>query len=121
MKPGPGDYRHRLLITGNELKALQCLTGMMAEAFGLDRKIESYKGTRPLTLFRWDLDCLKDVVELALEREPAQWNRSVPDHAALQSLSERLHQEYDSVYGDEVHKKETDVSGQSRKKPAPSK
>ena len=25
----------------------------MAEAFGLDRKIENYKGTRPITLYRW--------------------------------------------------------------------
>lgn len=61
MKPLPGDHRHRLLIQGAELKALQSLTGAMAEAFGLDRKIENYKGTRPLTLYRWDLECLMDV------------------------------------------------------------
>ena len=63
MKPLPGDHRHRLLIEGSELKALQCLTGWMAEAFGLDRKIENYKGTRPLTLYRWDLECLIDVID----------------------------------------------------------
>ena len=50
------------------MKALQCLTGWMAEAFGLDRKIENYKGIRPLTLYRWDLECLMDVIDLALKR-----------------------------------------------------
>ena len=53
MKPLPGDHRHRLLITGDELRELKRHTGAMAEAFGLDRKIENYKGTRPITLYRW--------------------------------------------------------------------
>jgi len=41
----------------------------ITEAFGLDRKIEAYKGTRPLTLFRWDLDCLMDVISYKLADE----------------------------------------------------
>ena len=62
MKPSRGDIRHKLLIAGDELRELQRHTYSMAEAFGLDRKIEAYKGTRPLTLYRWDLDCLMDVI-----------------------------------------------------------
>ena len=62
----PGDHRHRLLISGDELRELKRHTGSMAEAFGVDRKIEGYKGTRPITLYRWDLDCLMDVIDLAL-------------------------------------------------------
>jgi hypothetical protein len=54
MKPLPGDHRHRLLITGDELRELKRHTGAMAEAFGLDRKINNYKGSRPITLYRWD-------------------------------------------------------------------
>ncbi len=46
----------RLLISGDELRELKRHTGAMAEAFGLDRKIESYKGTRPLTLWQKDAD-----------------------------------------------------------------
>jgi hypothetical protein len=48
MKPLPGDHRHRLLITGDELAELQRHTGAMAQAFGLDRKIHNYKGSRPI-------------------------------------------------------------------------
>jgi hypothetical protein len=50
MKPGARDHRHRLLI-GDELRELKRHTGSMAEAFGLDRKIDNYKGTRPLGCF----------------------------------------------------------------------
>ncbi len=69
MKPGSRDHRHHLLISGDELRELQRHTGSMVEAFGLDRKIENYKGTRPLPLYRWDLDCLMDVIGLALRDE----------------------------------------------------
>jgi hypothetical protein len=101
MKPLPGDHRHKLLISGDELRELQKHTYRMAEAFGLDRKIENYRGTRPITLYRWDLECLMDVIVLALKDE-----KDYPDHAsleyqALQRLGERLHQEYDAVYGHE--------------------
>lgn len=119
MKPLPGDHRHRLLIQGSELKALQSLTWAMAEAFSLDRKIENYKGTRPLTLYRWDLECLMDVIDMALKREPDRRSRSKPpDPAALKSLAERLHQEYDAVYGHENAVAQQGKSRQVRKKSA---
>ena len=41
MKPLPGDHRHRLLITSDELRELKRHTEAMAEAFGLDRKINN--------------------------------------------------------------------------------
>src|ERR1700675_1445827 len=99
MKPLPGDHRHRLLITGDELRELQRHTGSMAEAFGLDRKIENYKGSRPITLYRWDLDCLMDVIDLALKDERDYPDRSAPGYLALKRLGERLHREYEAVYG----------------------
>ena len=55
MKPLPGDHRHRLLITGDELRELKRHTGAMAEVFGLDRKINNYKVSRHITLYRLDL------------------------------------------------------------------
>ena len=73
----------------------------MAEAFGLDRKIENYKGTRPITLYRWDLDCLMDVIDLALKDERDYPDKSTPEYQALQRVGERIHQEYDAVYGHE--------------------
>ena len=69
MKPLPGDYRHKLLISGDELRELKKHTYSMVEAFGLDRKIENYQGTRPITLYRWDLECLMSVIDLALRDE----------------------------------------------------
>src|SRR6516162_10854053 len=90
MKPLPGDHRHRLLITGDELRELKRHTGAMAEAFGLDRKIENYKGTRPLTLYRWDLDCLLAVIDLALRHERDYPDRSAPAYRALKRLGDRL-------------------------------
>ena len=66
MKPGRRDIRHKVLITGDELRELKRHTGSMAEAFGLDRKIEAYKGSRPITLYRWDLECLMDVIDCEL-------------------------------------------------------
>jgi hypothetical protein len=122
MKPLRGDHRHRLLISGDELRELQRLTWAMAEAFGLDRKIENYKGTRPLTLYRWDLECLMDVIEVAL-RDCT--NRAAPGYLSLKSLGERLRQDYDAVYGREksppLVTQEKGVSRQSGKKGSLSK
>lgn len=91
MKPLPGDHRHRLLITGDELRELKRHTGAMAEAFGLDRKINNYKGSRPITLYRWDLECLMDVIDLALKDERDYPNRSSSGYLALKGLGDRLH------------------------------
>ena len=41
----------------------------MCEAFGLDRKIENYKGTRPISFYSWDLDCILDVLDIVLNDE----------------------------------------------------
>jgi hypothetical protein len=101
MRPLPGDHRHRLLITGDELRELKRHTGVMAEAFGLDRKINDYKGSRPITLYRWDLECLVDVIDLALKDERDYSNRSSSGYLALKRLGDRLHHEYESVYGHE--------------------
>jgi hypothetical protein len=123
MKPLPGDHRHRLLISGVELQELKRHTGSMAEAFGVDRKIEGYKGTRPITLYRWDLDCLMDVIDLALRDEQDYPDRSPPGYLALKSLGERLRQEYDAVYGHEKSSGSKAKAGEDkpRKKVAVSK
>ncbi len=99
MKPGSRDQRHKLLICGEELRELQRHTYSMAEAFGLDTKIENYKGTRPITLYRWDLECLLDVIDLALGDDYP--DQSAPEYQALKRLGDRLRKEYDDAYGDE--------------------
>jgi hypothetical protein len=49
-----------MLIDGEELAQLKRHTWLMAEAFGLDSRIERYQGKRPIGFYRWDMDCLID-------------------------------------------------------------
>jgi hypothetical protein len=100
MKPGPRDHRHKLRISGDELRELKRHICMMAEAFGLDRKIERYAGMRPLTLYRWDLDCLIDVIVVALRDKRDYPDESSPEFKVLAKLGDRLRREYKSVYGE---------------------
>ncbi|MEI9479970.1 MAG: hypothetical protein WCO26_25830 [Deltaproteobacteria bacterium] len=101
MKPGRNDHRHSLLVCGDELRELKRHTVAMAEAFGLDTKIEKYKGTRPITLYRWDLECLMDVIDVALDDERDYPDKSAPEFEALKRLGDRLRKEYDETYDDE--------------------
>ena len=98
MKPGRNTPRHKLRITGDELRELQRHTGSMAEAFGLDRKIDEYAGKRPITLYRWDLECLMDVIDIALEDKREYADKSTAEYQALARLGERLRAEYDAAY-----------------------
>ena len=61
MRLGSNDKAYKILITGPELEELKRHTWEMVDAFGLDLKIEQYKGSRPIGLYRWDMDCLTDV------------------------------------------------------------
>ena len=101
MKPGRRDIRHKVLITGDELRGLKRHTASMAEAFGLDRKIEAYQGTRSITLYRWDLECLMDVIDCELGDPREYPDETAPKYLALKSLGERLRSEYDRHYGNE--------------------
>ena len=98
MKPGPNDVKLTILITGDELLELQRFTVDMAEAFGLDRRIEAYSGKRPIGLYRWDLDCLLAVMDLALKDQRAYPDKTSSSYAALKRLRERLQEEYRRVW-----------------------
>jgi hypothetical protein len=92
MKPGSGDKQSRILITGRELEELKKFTWSMADAFGLDRRIESYQGKRPIGFYRWDLDCLEDVIGLALDDARAYPSKSGPGYEAMKQLADRIKQ-----------------------------
>ena len=66
----------------------------MAEAFGLDRRIENYQGKRPIGLFSWDFDCLLAVIEDALDDPKEYPDKSEPGYKALKSLFILLKGEY---------------------------
>ena len=99
MKPGRHDVRHQVLIAGAELRELQRHTALMAESFGLDRRVEEYRGTRPLGLYRWDLECLLAVLDVALTDRRKYPSQDAPDHQALNALNARLQAEYEAHYG----------------------
>ena len=100
VKPGSKDRKASILITGLELDELQRFVWMMAESFGLDRRIADYQGIRPIGLWRWDIECLVDVIDSVLNDPkyyPAQGN---PEHQAIKALRDRLQTENDVLYAE---------------------
>jgi hypothetical protein len=99
MKPGKNDIPLKLRISGRQLEELQKHTGQMCEAFGLDHKIANYKGVRPITLYRWDLDCLLDVLHMVLEDTREYPDKKNEAYIKLQELYVELKQAYKETYG----------------------
>ena len=99
VRPGSGDRKISLLITGDELDELENWTWAMSEAFGLDRKIEKYQGKRPIGLYSWDCDCLLAVIDNALKNNKEYPNKSAQGYQALSNLNARLLYEYCKAYG----------------------
>ena len=98
MRPGPNDVKLSILITGDELHELKQFTFDMVEAFGLDRQIEAYSGKRPIGFYRWDLDCLLVVMDLALKDRRAYPDKTASAYGALKRLHDRLQEEYRRVW-----------------------
>ena len=100
IKPGSRDYKLTILITGAELDELQGFTWLMAESFGLDGRIERYRGRRPIGLYRWDVECLLDVIDIALADRQEYPSQDDPRYLVLQGLRDRLQQAYDGAYSE---------------------
>ena len=94
MKIGKYDRKISMLITGLELDELQRHVWMMAESFGLDRRIENYQGKRPIGLYRWDIECLTDVMNSVLEDSKDYPSKTAKGYLALAGLRDRLKQIY---------------------------
>ncbi len=91
MKPGSRDVPVRVKISGAELRELKNLTWAMAESFGLDRRIDAYQGKRPIQLYRWDLDCLVDVLVVAVREAETSPGGRAQGYGSLKTLYDRLH------------------------------
>jgi len=83
-----------MLIDGEELAQLKRHTGLMAEAFGLDSRIERYQGKRPIGFYRWDMDCLIDVVDMVLNDPREYPSKDSSAYLAIKRLHDRLKEEY---------------------------
>ncbi|MDH3674950.1 MAG: hypothetical protein OES12_05600 [Anaerolineae bacterium] len=90
MKPGKKDKKASILIAGQELAELQKHTWEMAESFGLDRRIDNYKGTRPISFYRWDMECLLDVLDMALNHPDEYPAKGTPEYEITEGLYKKL-------------------------------
>ena len=99
MKPGKNDIPVKRRIHGRQLEELQKHTWQMCEAFGLDRKIEKYKGTRPISFYRWDLDCILDVLDMTLGDEEEYPDKKDEGYTELHELYVDLKKAYQETYG----------------------
>lgn len=97
MKPGKNDIPIKIKISGKQLSELQKHTYHMCEAFGLDRKIENYKGSRPISLYSWDLDCLIAVLDIVLDDEKQYPNKEDVGYAKLHELYMNLKKVYEEI------------------------
>jgi hypothetical protein len=98
MKPGKNDIPIKRKISGRQLEELQKHTWQMCEAFGLDTKIEKYKGTRPISFYSWDLDCILDVLDMVLDDEKEYPDKNDEGYIKLYELYVDLKKAYKETY-----------------------
>jgi hypothetical protein len=98
MKPGKRDKKTKIQIQGEELAALQNISFLLSECFGLDSRIDKYKGTRPIGLYQWDYECLISGIEFAINNDKTR--RSIPETevSALASLLIKTKNTYSNSY-----------------------
>jgi len=99
MKPGRNDIPIKIKISGRQLEELQKYTWQMIEAFGLDTKIDNYKGIRPISFYSWDLDCILDVLDMALDDENEYLNKNDEGYIKLHELYVKLKSAHKVIYG----------------------
>lgn len=100
MKPSSKDIKYKILITGQELIELKKLIWEMVEAFGLNHKIEKYQGKRPIGFYRWDLDCLEDLISMAVENTEEYPDELAIGYKAINTLYERIKELKKEAYDD---------------------
>jgi len=98
MKPESKDIKTNILISGGELTELKRHTWLMDEALGLDSRIEKYRGTKPIGLYRWDFECLIESIDYALNDPKEYPEKSDSGYRSLLKLHNRLKDIYQKSY-----------------------
>lgn len=98
MKPGKNDIPIRIKISGIQLEELQRHTWHMCEAFGLDTRIDNYKGVRAISFYSWDLDCMLDVLDMVLNDKKEYPDKEDEGYVALFGLYTNLKKAYQEIY-----------------------
>ena len=99
MKPGKKDIPIKVKISGLQLEELQKHSWHMIEAFGLDTKVENYKGVRPISFYSWDLDCIFDVLDMVLNDKEEYPDKEDEGYMVLNELYVHLKNESKDTYG----------------------
>jgi hypothetical protein len=99
IKPGPRDRKVAVLIAGEELSDLQRFTWLMSESFGLDTRIDTYQGKRPIGLYQWDFECLLAAMDHALNNANEYPDKTASGYHAMTRLAGRLLGEYRKTFG----------------------
>jgi len=97
VKPGSKDHKASILITGMELDELKRFVWMMAESFGLDRRIANYQGVRPMGLYRWDIECLVEVIDSVLNDPEYYPTQDSLEYQVIKNLRDRLQVEENAL------------------------
>ena len=105
MKPGKRDKKTNIKIQGEELAALQNISFLLSECFGLDSRIDEYKGIRAIGLYQWDYECLISGIEFAINNDRTR--RSIPENEVntLANLLIKTRNTYINSYRQETHKR----------------
>jgi len=70
----------------------------MCEAYGLDDRVDNYKGVRPISFYRWDMDCLMDVLDYVLEKKEEYPDTNDEGYRAITALNVELRRRYNELY-----------------------
>ncbi|MDP2786971.1 MAG: hypothetical protein Q8O79_02700 [Pseudomonadota bacterium] len=98
MKPGKKDIPIKIRISGVQLSELQKHSWHMIEAFGLDARVDNYKGIRPISFYSWDLDCILDVLDMVLNDKKEYSNKEDEGYIKLHELYLHLKNTYKNTY-----------------------
>jgi hypothetical protein len=90
MKPGSGDKKLSILISGEDLDELKGITWALSECYGLDRRIEAYAGKRPIGLYSWDVEALMAAIENVMDPKYADPDMTPSGRIILANLLGRL-------------------------------
>jgi hypothetical protein len=97
MKIPKNEIPAKVIISGMQLEELQKQAYQLTEAFGLDRKIENYKGTRAISLYRWDLECITDMLDATLNNPNEYPDKNDIRYKELENLNSKLKLELEEI------------------------
>jgi hypothetical protein len=72
---------------------------IQARCVRLDRKVDNYKGVRPISFYSWDMDCILDVLRMALDDVSEYPDQQDEGYIQLHQLYLTLKQAAEETYG----------------------